>query len=173
MERIQIPAAIAEWIAAGIRKSACEMEHARQQAYAQATQRCRNAQAKLSRAYDDYVEGRISQDFWTRKSEELEAELAVIEAEASRFARQTPAYTVRADEILELAKTAHFRYLEQTPQEKRRLLNSVLSNCTFDRGTLCPTYTKPFDIFADANETGNWRGGWDEFRNCSRGPGGP
>jgi hypothetical protein len=36
------------------------------------------------------------------------------------------------------------------------------------RGSLCPTYSKPFDLFAGANETGNWRGVSDEFRNWLR-----
>jgi hypothetical protein len=49
--------------------------------------------------------------------------------------------------------------------ERRRLLDTVLSNCTFDRGTLCPTYTKPFDVLAKGIETGNWRAMRDEFRN--------
>jgi hypothetical protein len=26
-----------------------------------------------------------------------------------------------------------------------------------DRGSVCPTYSKPFDLFAKGNETGDWR----------------
>jgi hypothetical protein len=33
----------------------------------------------------------------------------------------------------------------------------VLSNCSFDRGTLCPTYSSPFDLLVRGNETGDWR----------------
>ena len=47
--------------------------------------------------------------------------------------------------------------MERSAVEQRRLLGSVLSNCTFDRGTLCPAYSKPFDIFANARESGNWQ----------------
>ena len=118
-------------------------------------------QAKLDRGYDDYLEGRISTGFWARKSEEWEAELGTIDAESSRVSRPTPAYAATAEKILELAKTAHFRYLEQSFEERRRLLETVLSNCTFDRGSLCPTYVKPFDVLAKAVETGDWRGGRD------------
>ena len=63
--------------------------------------------------------------------------------------------------ILELVKQAEILYNSQEPLEQRRLLETVLSNCTFDRGTLCPTYAKPFDLFVRGNETGNWRRGWD------------
>ena len=53
-----------------------------------------------------------------------------------------PTYLATGERILELAKTAHSRYLEQDFAERRRLSDPVLSNCTFDRGTLCPTYAK-------------------------------
>jgi hypothetical protein len=49
----------------------------------------------------------------------------------------------------------------QDPTEQRRLLETLTSNCTFDCGSVSPTYTKPFDLFAKGNETGNWRRGWD------------
>jgi hypothetical protein len=67
-------------------------------------------------------------------------------------------------QTLELAKRAEFLYKSHDSAEQRRLLETVLSNCTFDRGTLCPTYSKPFDLFVRGNETGDWRGVWDEFR---------
>jgi len=43
------------------------------------------------------------------------------------------------------------------------LLETVLSNCTFDRGTLSPTCSSPFDLLVKGNETGNWRRGRDSF----------
>ena len=161
VKRIEVPTEIAESIAADIRDGAGALEKERQGALARASERARGIRARLDRAYEDYLDGRISQDLWTRKSEEWEAELAIIAAEEHRLAVPAPAYAVTAEKILELAKTAHSRYMEQDPAEQRRLLDSVLSNCTFDRGTLCPVYAKPFDIFADAGETANWRGGRD------------
>ena len=121
---------------------------ARQQAVAHATQRRRGLQAKFDRGYDDYLEGRIPEAFWKRKSEEWEAELTTVDAELARLSRPTPAYAVTAEKTLELAKNACFLYSQQDFAERRRLLDSVLSNCTFDRGTLCPTYVKPFDLLS-------------------------
>ena len=76
--------------------------------------------------------------------------------------------SVTAEEILELAKKAVFLYEKQDPAEQRRLLQTVLSNCTFDRGSVCPTYTSPFDLFAKGNETENWRREWESWRAISR-----
>jgi hypothetical protein len=49
----------------------------------------------------------------------------------------------------------------QTPDEglqaggeflQARLINTLVSNSTFDRGSLSPTYVKPFDVFAKGSE---------------------
>jgi len=58
-------------------------------------------------------------------------------------------------ETLELAKQAENLYKSQEPTEQRRPVETVLSNCTFDRGTLSPTYSSPFDLFVRGNETGD------------------
>jgi hypothetical protein len=45
------------------------------------------------------------------------------------------------------------------------LIKTRVSNSTFDRGTLSPTYVKPFDVFAKGSETGDWLAALDDFRN--------
>ena len=114
--------------------------------------------SKLDRGYEDYVTGKISDEFWTRKSQEWETELQTVDVERRRGEQPPAAMMATAQNILELAKQAEFLYKSQNPTEQRRLLETVLSNCTFDRGTLCPTYSKPFDLLVQGNETGSWRG---------------
>src|SRR3989454_8641289 len=51
-----------------------------------------------------------------------------------------------------------------TPRESPERSSSIgdwLSNCTFDRGSLSPTYNKPFDLLVGGNERGDWLGGRD------------
>ena len=120
MAQIQIPSEIADWIAEGVRESQSDMELARGQSLAQLTQRRRAVQAKLDRGYDDYLEGRISDVFWRRKSEEWESELTTVEAEFNRLSDSTPAYAATAERILELAKNAYFLYSQQDFAERRR-----------------------------------------------------
>ena len=161
VKRIQIPAELADWIADGC-----------------ATARATSSRLARWRSLSSLSVGAQSRPSWiagttttsrdgSRRDSgrgsltEWEAELGTIDAESSRMSRPTPAYAATAEKILELAKTAHFRYLEQSFEERRRLLETVLSNCTFDRGSLCPTYVKPFDVRSKAVETGDWRGGRD------------
>ena len=70
-------------------------------------------------------------------------------------------YAVTGSKIIELAKNAHNLFIRQDSAEQARLLKILLSNCTFDRGSLSATYSKPFDLLAEGNETGNWLGGRD------------
>ena len=112
---------------------------------------------KQDRACEDFVEGKITDDFWSRKSQQWDDELRTIDAERARLDGPHEPLAATAEKILELAKKAEILFKSQNPTEQRRLLETVLSNCTFDRGTLSPTYTSPFDLLVKGNETGNWR----------------
>jgi len=58
------------------------------------------------------------------------------------------AYETAGLQILELAQTAYSSYVAKNPHEQARLIKTLVSNSTFDRGSLSPTYVKPFDVFA-------------------------
>jgi len=112
--------------------------------------------SKLDRAYDDRLSGRISDELWSSKSAELEAELQRVRAEMDRHERAGHEYEATGLQILEFAQNAYSLYVTENPPEQARLVKTLLSNSTFDRGTLCPTYRKPFDLFAKGAETGDW-----------------
>ena len=145
-------------IAQRLRTSQADLERAREQSSARLLDCQRTLHAKIDRGYDDYVEGRISEPLWARKSGERETALTTVTVELSALDRPATAFVATGERILELVKRAGITYKTQDRGEQRRLLDSVLSNCTFDRGSLCPTYRKPFDLFARATETGEWRG---------------
>jgi hypothetical protein len=158
---IQIPSEVADEIATAFRATDQEAEDRRVESLRQLHQRRRSVLSKLDRGYDDFVSGRISEELWKRKSTEWEEELAAVDAQRPRLEAPRPLVSVTGEQILELAKKAEILYKSQNAAEQRRLLETVLSNCTFDRGSLCPTYSKPFDLFVRGNETGDWRREWD------------
>ena len=109
--------------------------------------------SKLDRTYDDRLSRRISDELWGSKSAELEAELQRVRAEMERHERASHEYEATGLQILELAQNAYSLHVTENPPERARLVKTLLSNCTFDRGTLCPTYRKPFDLFAKGSDT--------------------
>lgn len=50
--------------------------------------------------------------------------------------------------LLELARRAPILFKKQEPREKRRLLDFVVSNCTWKNGELHASYRQPFDLLA-------------------------
>ncbi len=120
--------------------------------------RYRNVQSLLDRAYEDKLSGKISEDFWRRKSAMWEDELIDIRLKIKAHESANLNYFQVGSEILELANSAYGMFLRQNRQEQRQLLDTLLSNCTFYRGTLCPTYNKPFDILAKGTEFQSMRG---------------
>ena len=48
--------------------------------------------------------------------------------------------------LLELAQKTGARFRKQSPAEKRRLLGSVPSNCTWENGQFTAAYWQPFDL---------------------------
>jgi site-specific DNA recombinase len=50
--------------------------------------------------------------------------------------------------ILELAQNAQRRFENQEPREKRRVLNFLVSNCSWKGGELSTVLRQPFDLLA-------------------------
>jgi len=52
--------------------------------------------------------------------------------------------------LVELAQNARRLFERQQPREKRRLLNLVLSNCSWEDGEITAAFRRPFDMLAKA-----------------------
>ena len=72
------------------------------------------------------------------------ATFAGVAAELITQERPATSFVATGERILELVKRAGILYKTHDPAEQRRVLDSVLSNCTFDRGSVYPTDRKPF-----------------------------
>jgi len=124
-------------------------------------QRLAQVNRRMDQAYLDKLDGRISQEFWSRKSGEWQAEEQQIRAYIQFLREARPERLLDAARILELANKAYFQYLKQPPAEKAKLLKMVLSNCAIDAVNLYPTYRKPFDLIFQKTKTEGWLPGED------------
>jgi len=52
-------------------------------------------------------------------------------------------------QLLELARNSQRLFAKQEPREKRRPLNFLLSNCTWEDGEVVTTFRQPFDLLAE------------------------
>ena len=69
--------------------------------------------------------------------------------EIERHQEADKSYMDEGVQLLELARKAQELFAQQQPQEKRRLLNFLLSNCTWEDGEVIATFRQPFDLLAE------------------------
>jgi site-specific DNA recombinase len=120
-------------------------------------QRLAAVRSRLDQAYLDKLDGKITQELWSRKSGEWQAEEQQIQMAIRALGEIEPERMLTAVKILELANKAYFLYVKQPPPEKAKLLNIVLSNCAIDAATVYPTYRKPFDVMFARGKNEGWR----------------
>jgi len=87
---------------------------------------------------------------------DLENELRRVRGEMANHESASHDYEATGLQILELAQSAYSLYVTRSPHEQAKLIKTLLSNCSFDSGSLTPTYVKPFDLFVKGAETGDW-----------------
>ena len=97
VDKIQLPQRVAHAIMRRLHASQAELGQAPGRPSACLLDCQRALQAKIDREYDDYVEGRISDALWARKSAEWETELATVTGELSALERPATSFvaTVR------------------------------------------------------------------------------
>lgn len=93
--------------------------------------------------YVDKLDGRIDSATFDRLAETGRAEQWRLE---DAIQEHTQTYFSEGAQLLELASRCQELFAMQPPEEKRRLLDYVLSNCSYREGTLIPTFQKPFDL---------------------------
>jgi site-specific DNA recombinase len=109
-------------------------------------QRLTSVRKRLDQAYLDKLDGKITEELWIRKSAEWQAEEQQIQTAIRALGESKPGRMLGAVKILELANKAYFLYVRQSPSEKAKLLNLVLSNRSIDAISIYPTYRKPFEV---------------------------
>lgn len=158
VKQIQIDDSMVEDIKAALLSSQKDKIQYHENALKSLNQRHSRIRNYLDKAYEDKLNGEISDDLWQRKSQEWNDELVDIGIQIRSHQNANANYFQTGVKILELANRAYNMYLKQGRHEQRKLLDTILSNCTFYRGTLYPTYRKPFDLLAKCPENITKRG---------------
>ena len=156
LKQVRIPTELAGKLAIVLRESQSDKEKFVRTAMLRLQPQQMLLRSKLDRAYEDRLSGVIPDELWTTKSTEFQEELRRVRAEMERHEHASEAYEATGLQILELGQTAYASYVTKNPHEQARLVKTVVSNCSFDCGSLAPTYVKPFEVFAKGAETGDW-----------------
>ncbi len=99
--------------------------------------------------YVDKLDSKIRGDFFDKMASEWREEQRRLQRDIDRHEEADQSYMDEGVRILELARNAQELFERQPAREKRRLLNFVLSNCTWEDGEVVATFRQPSDLLAE------------------------
>jgi len=150
LRMIVIDEEVAGWVATALRQSHSEQKRFRETEIKKLNAEHERVQKAVDTLYEDRIEGRIDLAFFERKSQQWRDEQSAIRRDIERHQTATESFMEAGVRIIELSQKLHSMFLRQPAHEKRRLLDFVVSNCSWKDGRLTPTFRQPFDMLAIA-----------------------
>jgi site-specific DNA recombinase len=140
---------VLSWVQEALHSSHADKLREREEAIARLRAEYDRLQRRLDAMYVDKLDGRVDADFFDKMAAEWRAEQTRCQREIDRHQEADKSYMDEGVQILELARNAQRLFERQEPRQKRRLLNFVLSNCTWEGGEVVATFRQPFDLLAE------------------------
>lgn len=147
--RLHFDDEVLEWVREALHASHADKRHEQEEAIARLRTEWDRLQRRVDAMYLDKLDGRVDAAFFDRMSAEWRAEQERCQREIDRHQEADRSYMDEGVQILELARNAQRLFEQQEPRQKRRLLNFVLSNCTWEDGEVVAAFRQPFDILAE------------------------
>jgi site-specific DNA recombinase len=104
---------------------------------------------RIHAMYVDKLDGLVDAALFERMSNQWREEQNRCLCEIERLQAADRSYMDEGVQILELGRNAQRLFERQEPRQKRRLLNFVLSNCTWEDGEVIANFRQPFDLLAE------------------------
>jgi DNA invertase Pin-like site-specific DNA recombinase len=150
LRRLSFDREILDWVSSALRESHADEKKLHAEAIDRLQSEYKRLQRRIEAAYDDKLDGRIDVGFYDRKTSEWRDEQSRVRESIEQHENANRSYMDQGIALFELASRAVELFEKQEPREKRRLLDFVLSNCTWAGGELTPQFRQPFDMIADA-----------------------
>jgi site-specific DNA recombinase len=153
LQELRLDSEVIDWVRQALRQSQQDESRSRQEAVARLQAQYETLQGRIEAMYVDRLDGRIDTAFFDRKASQWCDEQGRLTRDIQAHCDSDHAYLSEGVRLLELAGRAHELFLMQSAREKRRLLNFLLSNCTWKDGQLHSKFRQPFDMLRDTIET--------------------
>ncbi len=167
LKKISFGDDVLTWVTEALRESHKDEKQFHDEAIAKLQREHKRLQDRIDAMYLDKLDGRVSAEFFDAKAAEWRSEQCRLMRDIQAHQTANQNYIEEGIKILELAQRAHQLFETQSPAEKRRLLNFVVSNCTWKDGQLHAQYRQPFDVLAVAAAADRGLGGQDGSQNGS------
>ncbi|MGD9883259.1 MAG: recombinase family protein [Reyranella sp.] len=147
--RLRFDDEVLGWMREALQASHADERREHQDAMARLQVEYRRLDERINAMYFDKLDGKIGGDFYDRFAGEWREEQRRLQREIDRHQHAEESYMDEGVQLLELAQNAQRLFARQEPRQKRRLLNFLLSNCSWADGEMTATFRQPFDLLAE------------------------
>ena len=122
-------------------------------------------QNRLSRMYDDKLDGVIDDELYQQKFKEMKAKQQDIMSKMQKHVKADEAFYITATTVLNLASRARELFESSEVDEKRQLLNFVFQNLVLEGEKLAHTLREPFSLIMNMKACPS---GWGQLDSNQR-----
>ncbi len=171
-----------DWVRGALSQSHDDERQAHDEAIKRLQAESGRLQNRLDAMYVDKLDGRIDAASFDRMAAAWRSEQAQCLRLIEQHQTANQSYMAEGIRLLELARNARHLFEKQEAREKRRLLDFLVSNCSWKDGHLRAEFRQPFDSLAntamaaasEAAVSGSdqakreiWLGGRDSNPDCT------
>jgi hypothetical protein len=153
--RLKFDDDVLEWVRDALHASDADERRELEEAIRRHQTEFKRLQDRINPMYVDKLDGLIETAFFERMSNQWCEEQNRCQREIERRQNADKSYKDEGIALLDLARNAQRLFAAQEPREKRRLLNFLLSNCTWEDGEAVSTFREPFDMLAETAADSN------------------
>lgn len=147
--RLKFDDEVLEWVRDALHASHADERREQEEAIKHHQAEYKRLQDRINAMYVDKLDGVVDTAFFEKLSNQWREEQTRCQREIDRHQNADKSYMQEGMQLLELASNAQRLFERQEPREKRRLLNFVLSNCSWDDGEVVATFRQPFDLLVE------------------------
>jgi site-specific DNA recombinase len=147
--RLRFDDEVLEWVREALHASHADERREHEEAIKRHQAEYNRLNDRIHAMYVDKLDGLVDMAFYDRMSNQWREEQNRCQREIERHRNADKSYLDEGVALLDLARNAQRLFAKQEPREKRRLLNFVLSNCTWEDGEVVSTFHQPFDMLAE------------------------
>jgi site-specific DNA recombinase len=147
--RLKFDDEVLEWVREALHASHADEHREHEDAIRRHQAEHKRLDERIHAMYVDKLDGLVDAAFFERMSNQWREEQNRCLREIERLQAADRSYLDEGVQLLELARNAQRLFAKQEPREKRRLLNFLLSNCTWEDGSVVATFSQPFDLLTE------------------------
>lgn len=164
---IQVPESAFDQVSEALRASQEDKKVLRAKTLSMLDAEIEKCQKRMDRVYEDYLDEKIPEELYKRKFEEYRNTQKKLQNKRINVEQVEDSYFATVNHLLRLARHAPQLFQKADHEQKRTLINLVLSNLELKGKELRWTYKKPFETMAFCSENGIWLRGLDSNQRPS------